>query len=160
MPVEGVLSLPSETSLNWTQTLSRENIIIQTVHYNSWGRKSKQVKVTGHSNKFFFCRITPISTRRFFLFITWTFKRQSLKLFRFKRSCSVSFMRHLFVFNVQPVKGTAFITYCTLFVLFDVRRNYLFVERKYFICADNLTLKTQGGCGVSDFSETLQYKIT
>ena len=42
-----------------------------------------RVKMTGHSKMFVFCRVSPINTR-LFCYITCTFKRTSLWLFRFK----------------------------------------------------------------------------
>ena len=92
-----------------------------------------------------------------------------------ERSRSVSFIRHLVVFNVQPVRGILQIslkihlnTYCTLFVLFDERRNYLFIEREYVVCDGQSNIQNAVGWGDrggggrvgSDFSETMQYKIT
>ena len=48
------------------------------------------LKVTGHSKILFFCRVSTISPR-LFCFITCTFKRPSLQLFRFKISNYVPF---------------------------------------------------------------------
>ena len=51
-------------------------------------------KVTGHSKKIFVCPVSPFSTRLFWTF-SWTFKRTSLRLFRFKISQCVPFL-HIF----------------------------------------------------------------
>ena len=49
------------------------------------------LKVTGHSKIDFFCRVSSISTRLFFN-VKCTFKRTSIRLFRFKISESVPFL--------------------------------------------------------------------
>ena len=39
-------------------------------------------------------------------------------------------------------------TYCTLFDLFDERRNYLFIEREYIVCDGTLKRRAGGAIGV------------
>ena len=38
-------------------------------------------------------------------------------------------------------------TYCTLFDLFDERRNYLFIEREYIVCDGQSNTQNAGGWG-------------
>ena len=85
----------------WLTGLSQNALIIDTDLIRSFSQISSlfmeivncKLKVPGQKN-YFFCRVSPIS-KRLFCYITYTFKRPSLRLFRFKISQSVPFL-HIF----------------------------------------------------------------
>ena len=95
------------------------------------------LKVTGHSKIKFFCMVSPIS-KILFCYITFAFKRTSLRVFRFKISHSVPFliksenyrkyakMGWLCNFKSKPetwaFKGTCYITNRSL-VLETLKKN-------------------------------------